>query len=56
MAKLNSFRDVIEDMFYDDIFNELSAYIEDNPDKIDSNSHRIGSPDDATLSDFQVKL
>lgn len=35
MAKLNSFRNVIEDVFYDDIFNELSKYVEDNPDKMD---------------------
>lgn len=56
MAKLNSFRNVIEDVFYDDIFNELSKYVEDNPDKMDSSSHCVESPDEATLSDFQVKL
>jgi len=56
MAKLNSFRDVIEDMFYDDIFNELLKYVEDNPDKMDSCSHSVESPDEASLSDFQVKL
>jgi len=33
MGKLRSFRDVIQDYFYNEIFGELSAYIEDNPSK-----------------------
>lgn len=55
MGKLNSFKDVIEDMFYNDIFNALSAFIEDNPNKLDSNSFHVQSPDEAELSDFEVK-
>jgi len=55
MGKLNSFRDVIEDMFYNDIFNALSVFIEDNPNKLDSNSFHVQSPDEAELSDFEVK-
>lgn len=55
MGKLNSFRDVIEDMFYNDIFNALSAFIEDNPNKLESNSYCIQSPDEAVLFDFEVK-
>ena len=35
MAKINSFRDVIEDMFYNDIFNALSEYVESNPNKLE---------------------
>ncbi len=31
MGKLRLFRDVIQDHFYNEIFGELSAYIEDNP-------------------------
>lgn len=41
MGKLNSFRDVIEDMFYNDIFLALSIFIEDNPNKLDSNSFHV---------------
>ncbi len=39
MARLSSFRDVIEELFYNDIFNALSEYVENNPDKLDSNSY-----------------
>lgn len=56
MGKLSSFRDVIEDMFYNDIFNALSAFIEDNPSRLESNSYRIQSPDEAALSDFKVQF
>jgi hypothetical protein len=41
MAGLNSFRDVIEDMFYNDIFNALSAFVEDNPSRLENNSYRV---------------
>lgn len=56
MARLNSFRDVIKDMFYNDIFNKLSVYVESNPNKLDSNSNCVESPDEAILSDVEVKL
>jgi hypothetical protein len=56
MGKLTSFRDVIEDMFYNDIFNALSAFIEDNPSRLESNSYRVQSPDEAALSDFKIQF
>ncbi|MGE5417505.1 MAG: hypothetical protein ACM3UZ_12280 [Acidobacteriota bacterium] len=56
MAKLTSFRDVIEDRFYNNIFDALSRFIEDHPDKLDINSSRIQNPDEAALSDIQVKF
>lgn len=56
MAGLNSFRDVIEDMFYNDIFNALSAFVEDNPSRLENNSYRDQNPDEAALSDFKVQF
>jgi len=56
MAGLNSFRDVIEDTFYNDIFNALSAFIEDNPSRLESNSYRVQSPDEAALSDIKIQF
>ena len=35
MRKLNSFRDVVQDLFYNEIFEELSSHIEENPSKLD---------------------
>jgi hypothetical protein len=56
MAGLTSFRDVVKDMFYDDIFMSLSKFIEDNPERLESISRRVQSPDEAALSDFQVQF
>lgn len=56
MAILSTFRDVIADKYYNEIFDKLSSYIEDNPEKLDSNSRHVESPDEATLSNFEVKL
>lgn len=53
--KLNSFRDVIEDRFYNEIFNELSIFVQSNPDKLESKSNYVESPDEAELSDFEIK-
>jgi len=54
MANINSFRDVILNMFYNELYDELSAYIEDNPDKLESSSYHVQSPDEAALSDFEI--
>ena len=54
MASVSSFRDVIANMYYNDLFDELSEYIEDNPDKLESNSYHVQSPDEAVLSDFDI--
>lgn len=56
MGKLNSFRDVIKDIFYNDIFSALFTYIEDNPKKLDCRSYNVQSPDEASLSDIEVKF
>ena len=56
MPRLNSFRDVIEDRFYNEIFNALSTIVEDNPGKLDSKSYCVLDPDEATLSNAEVKL
>lgn len=49
MARLNSFGGVVKDMFYDDIFNALSAYVESNQNKLDSNSYCVERLDEAPL-------
>ena len=56
MTRLSSFRDVIEELFYNDIFNALSEYVENNPDKLDSNSYCVKRPDEAALSGIEVKF
>ena len=41
MAKLSSFKDVVQDLFYDEIFEELSSHVEENPSKIDCSSYDV---------------
>ena len=56
MTRLSSFRDVIEELFYNYISNPLSEYVESNPGKLDSNSYCVECPDEAVLSGIKVKL
>lgn len=56
MPRMNSFRDVVAEKFCDDIFTVLSEYVESNPDKLESRSNFVESPDEATLSDIDVKF
>ena len=55
MGKLNSFRDVVQDLFYNEIFEELSSHIEENPSEIDCSSYDVEYPDEASLDFFEVK-
>ncbi|MDP3057843.1 MAG: hypothetical protein Q8N36_00060 [bacterium] len=56
MGKLNSFRDAIKDLFYNDVFSALFTYIEGNPKKLDCNSNNVQRPDEASLLDIEVKF
>lgn len=56
MAELRSFRDVIANVFYSEIWNALSKFIEDNPAKLECRSYRVEQPDDAELSNKRCRL
>src|SRR5690606_28428161 len=55
MGKLHSFRDVIQELYYNEIFDELSEFIEENPSHLESKSYFVEEPDEASLEDFEVK-
>lgn len=55
MGKLHSFRDVVKEKYYNEIFEELSAFIEDNPPHLETRSNLIQEPDEASLDFFEVK-
>lgn len=55
MGTINSFRDVIQDLFYNEIFEELSSHVEENPSEIDCISYDVECPDEASLDFFEVK-
>ncbi len=56
MPGMNSFRDVVAERFCDGIFTALSEYVENNPERLESNSNCVESPDEATLSDIDIKF
>ena len=55
MGKLNSFRDVVQDLFYNEIFEELSSHVEENPSEIDCSSYDVECPDEASLDLLKLK-
>ena len=56
MAKIASFKDLIADMFYDDLYKALGDFVEDEPGKLGCRSYTIQDPDEAALCDMSVKL
>lgn len=55
MGKLHSFRDVVQEKYYNEIFEELSTFIEDNPSHLETRSNLVQEPDEASLDFFEVK-
>ena len=52
---ITSFRDVIEDVYCDGIFNALSEYVESNPGRLDVDSYVVERPDEASLDDVRIR-
>ena len=38
MAEIRSFKQVLDNYYYDDIYNAIASFIDDNPSRIKSNS------------------
>ena len=55
MGKLHSFRDVIQEKYYNEIFEKLSTFVEDNPSHLETRSNLVQEPDEASLDFFEVK-
>ena len=55
MGKLYSFRDVIQEQYYNEIFEGLTEFVEENPSQLESRSNFVQEPDEAALEDFEVK-
>ena len=56
MAELRSFRDIIANEFYNEIWDALSVLIGSNPDKLECRSYLVERPDEAALSGIEVKF
>ncbi|TQS71925.1 ImmA/IrrE family metallo-endopeptidase [Ornithinibacillus gellani] len=55
MGKLHSFKYVIHDLYYDELFNKLASFVEGDPSRLESESNLVLEPDEAELIDFEVK-
>lgn len=56
MARLYTFKELIEDKCYDEIFEATRAYVEENPDKFSEESDLVDDPDEAELLDISVQF
>jgi hypothetical protein len=56
MTERNSFKDVIENDYYNDIFETLSGFIELNADRLDLSTYKVENPEHAEMSDFEIKV
>ncbi len=54
MPEIVSLKDLIESLFYNEIFEELYNFIEENPDRIECNTYFVKSPDEAELYDYKI--
>lgn len=56
MGKIRSFRDVLEKYFYNEIYEAVNEFVQDNPENLDCSTRYVQSPDEATLSDLNIRL
>lgn len=56
MANLTSFKDVVNDRFYNLIYQALEAHVEENPGDLDCSTKIVQDPTGARLDDMEVKL
>ena len=56
MGKIRSFRDVLEKYFYDEIYEAVNEFVQDNLGSLDCSTRYVQSPDEATLSDLHIRL
>ena len=50
-----SFKEYIENRFYDQFFNAIKSFVIQNRHNIELRSHTVSSADYAELSDFTIK-
>lgn len=56
MANITSFKDVVNDRFYNLIFQALEAHVEDNPGDLGCSTRNVQDPTEARLDDMDIRL
>ena len=52
----SSFRDVVKDLYYNQIYAAVETYVEDYPDTLECYSYIVGTPEPAKLEDMEIIL
>lgn len=56
MANLTSFKDVVNDRFFDLIYQALEAHVEDNPGDLECSTSLVQDPTEARLDAMEIRL
>lgn len=56
MAKLYTFKELIEFQCINNIFESVKIYVEENPDKFEGESNTVDKPEEAELSDIEIQF
>lgn len=56
MLKLHTFKELIEEQCFDEIFESIKIYVEENPDKFEGESNIVEEPEEAELSDIEIQF
>ena len=56
MFKLHTFKELIEDKCFDDIYEIIKIYVEENSDKVAGKSSRVDDLEEAELVDIEVQF
>lgn len=50
----SSFRDVVYDLYYNQIYSAVDAYVDENPERLECYSYVVGTPDAAKLEGMDI--
>lgn len=56
MSVVRSFRDLLENQCYNELYEAINEFVQDNPGSLDCSTRYVQSPDEATLSDLHIRL
>lgn len=56
LARLHTFKELIEEKCFDDIYEIIKIYVEENTDKFAGESSTVDDPDESELSDIEVQF
>lgn len=56
MASLHSFKEYVAKRFYDELYNAIDSYLDENKDSVDLKLHKVRNIESLELTDIDVKF